>query len=117
MPKPRATAATAVTAVLSSPTRRHASARARSVSKARGAIAADVSVHVRLPHRAALHPLDPHWGDRPATRQQMPKLDRPLVMQLGHPAALQAAHQIGCRGDRLLELAGHLRNGEHDEAR
>ena len=66
--------------------------------------------------RATPHPLDPHHRDRPPTRGQIPHPTRPPIMQFGHRPAARAAHQIGGRFDRLLQLTLILRHGQHDKA-
>jgi hypothetical protein len=113
IPNSRATAATDVP---SCPTRRQISARARSVSDARAAIADEVwgPGPRRAPRvRAAPDPLDPHHRDRSPTRGQVPHPTRPPVMQLGHRPAPRAAHQISGRLDRLPHLTVLLRHGQH----
>jgi hypothetical protein len=113
MPNSRATAATEAP---SSPTRRQISARARSVSDARGEITGEVSVQVRFGRvRAAPDPIDPHQRDRPPTRRRVTHPDRAPVMRLGHRPALRAPHQVGGRLDRLLQLAIVIRHGQHHE--
>ncbi len=102
----------------SSPTRRHASARARSVSDARARIAWLVSVHVPTPHAgsAQRHTRLTHTsvtGGPP----QVPHPHRPPSMQ---PCADTAAaaelllHRAGLH--RLLQLAVPLRHRHQHEA-
>jgi hypothetical protein len=64
---------------------------------------------------AAPDPFDPHQGDWPTPRGQVPDPDRAPVVQHCHRGALRAAHQIRGRLDRLLTLAVVIRHGQHHE--
>jgi hypothetical protein len=110
-PTPYSTA-TAATSWPSSPTRRHASAGARSVSDARARIGSLVSVQIRFAHRlgAPPHPLHPDQRHRPARCRQIRHPHRPPGMQSRRDAAAPAELLPTTSSfDRLLELAVDLR--------
>lgn len=114
-PMDRATCATEST---SCPTRRHASARARSVMLIRAPIASLVSVHVATGHRASRHRHTRFTHTRVTGRPAQGRSrthDGRRAMRLGlHPAAVTEHLHLG-RLDRPLELTGVVRHGQQAE--
>ena len=117
-PTPRSRA-TAATAWASLPTRRHASARARSVSTARERIAAARSVQVRTPQagsRQRQSRLRQHstTGRPPIGRSRTRTVRRPCG--LGPHATARTADHRGRGLDHQLPLAAHDLGGDDLEA-
>jgi hypothetical protein len=111
-PKSRATAATAWASL---PTRRQASARARSVSTARGPIAAARSVQVRTwqaGSRQRQRRLRQGQHHRAAADRQVTHPDRATTMGLGPHAATWAADDLRRGLDHQPPLATHHLRGE-----
>ena len=102
----------AATSVASCPTRRHPSARARSVNTDRARIASLVSVHVRAWHRgsgAAPDPLMPGQHRRTATAGQVPHPRRAPPVATARTQARLAERLEFDSPDHLLELTAVLR--------
>jgi hypothetical protein len=111
-------AATWATECPSSPTRRHASARARSVIDARGRIASLVSVHVEAAHAGSVQRQTRLTHTNVTTRPPQGRSRTPRrapIMQPGRHPTGPAKALRGGRLDRLLHLPRLLRYRQQNE--